>query len=49
MADAGVYQHLKHIATRRLFFPQEISEIRSIIYVPLFYSCPITHLLTYLN
>lgn len=36
VADAGVYQHLKHIATRRLFFPQEISEIRSTIYVPLF-------------
>jgi len=23
VADAGVYQHLKHIATERLFFPQE--------------------------
>ena len=23
VADAGVYQHLNHIATDRLFFPQE--------------------------
>jgi len=23
VADAGVYQHLNHIATGRLFFPQE--------------------------
>lgn len=23
VADAGVYQHFYHIATRRLFFPQE--------------------------
>jgi hypothetical protein len=23
VADAGVYQHLNHIATWRLFFPQE--------------------------
>ncbi|GAB0111656.1 hypothetical protein PA7559_29260 [Pseudoalteromonas distincta] len=35
VADAGVYQHLIYIATGRLFFPQEISEIRSTIYLPL--------------
>lgn len=27
VADAGVYQHFYHIATRRLFFPQEICSI----------------------
>ena len=44
VADAGVYQHLKHIATRRLFFPQEISEIRSTIYVPLFFIVALLHI-----
>jgi hypothetical protein len=24
VADAGVYQHLNHIATGRLFFPQKV-------------------------
>ncbi|KAA1158679.1 hypothetical protein EU508_14325 [Pseudoalteromonas fuliginea] len=48
VADAGVYQHLKHIATRRLFFPQEILEIRSNIYVPLIFKrWAITHFPTY--
>lgn len=29
VADAGVYQHFYHIATRRLFFPQENCSIRT--------------------
>ncbi|CAM4186064.1 hypothetical protein PSOS111911_06685 [Pseudoalteromonas ostreae] len=32
VADAGVYQHFYHIATRRLFFPQESFSVLLITY-----------------
>ena len=35
VADAGVYQHFYHIATRRLFFPQENCSISYQNFVPI--------------